>query len=352
MKDPDVGFGEAFTEGKLTIEGDLLRALEIAYNSPAVRPSRLRAILQRLFDTNSLSGSRQNIHRHYDLGNDFYKLWLDKEMLYTCAYFPQEFASLEQAQIAKMDHVCRKVWLRPGEYVVEAGCGWGSLALHMARNYGVKVRAFNISREQIAFARDRAKREGLRNQIEFIEDDYRNISGQYDTFMSVGMLEHVGPEHYSELGKVVFRAVGDRGRGLIHSIGRNFDRPMSRWIRKRIFPGAYPPCLRQMMAILEPQNYAVLDVENLRQHYARTLEHWMARFDRSYEAIVSKYGENFARAWRLYLAGSIAAFRVGTLQLFQVVFAGKACKIPWNRAYLYETPSAEQKDKAWIRAIS
>ena len=350
MKDPDIGFGDAFTEGRLTIEGDLVRALEIAYNSPAVRPSGLRAFLQRLFDTNTLGGSRKNIHRHYDVGNGFYQLWLDREMLYTCAYFPQEHASLEQAQIAKMDHVCRKVWLQPGEYVIEAGCGWGSLALHMAKNYGVKVRAFNISREQIAFARERAKREGLRAQVEFIEDDYRNISGQYDVFMSVGMLEHVGPDHYPELGKAIACAIGERGRGLIHSIGRNFDRPMSRWIRKRIFPGAYPPSLRQMMTIFEPQNYAVLDVENLRQHYARTLEHWMARFDHSYETIVKRYGENFARAWRLYLAGSIAAFRVGTLQLFQVAFAGKTCKIPWNRSYLYDT--SEQKDQTWIRAIS
>lgn len=353
LHDPDLAFGEAFAEGQIVVEGDLVRALEIAYDSKAVKPRRRwLALWQRLVDTNSLNGSRRNIHTHYDLGNDFYKLWLDSQLLYTCAYFPDEFVSLEQAQVAKMDHVCRKLWLKPGESVVEAGCGWGSLALHMAGKYGVRVKAFNISREQIAYARERARHEGLADRVEFIEDDYRNIHGRFDAFMSVGMLEHVGPEHYKELGRVIYRVVGDCGRGLIHTIGRNFDRPLSKWIRKQIFPGAYPPSLRQMTSIFEPQNYAVLDVENLRLHYAKTLEHWLSRFDHSYDAVVRKYGESFARAWRLYLAGSVAAFRVGTLQLFQVVFAGQSCQVPWTRAYLYEDGSRRRKDERWIRAIS
>ncbi len=164
-------------------------------------------------------------------------------MVYTCAYFPNEEASLEEAQEAKFDLICRKLWLRPGETVVEAGCGWGSLAMYMAENYGVKVRAFNISHEQIRVAREVAKQKGLSSLVEFVEDDYRSITGRYDAFVSVGMLEHVGREHYAELGKVIQRTIGDQGRGLLHFIGRRRSLPFSVWIRRCIFPGAYAPTL-------------------------------------------------------------------------------------------------------------
>ncbi len=353
LRDPEMGFGDGFSEGQITIEGDLLAALEVIYEARRGK-SQLTALARWLKWTqhNSLNGSRRNIHRHYDLGNDFYKLWLDREMQYTCAYFPEENADLETAQIAKLDHVCRKIWLQPGETVVEAGCGWGGLALHMARRYGVNVKAYNISHEQVAFARERAKREGLTNQVEYIEDDYRNIKGRFDAFISVGMLEHVGLDHYRELGNVIRGSIGDTGRGLLHFIGRNFDRPLSTWIKRRVFPGGHPPALRSVMDIFEPQDFSVLDVENLRMHYARTLEHWLERFENSYDTVRGHYGPNFARMWRLYLAGSVAAFRVGTMQLFQVVFAGSQCKtIPWNRAYLYES-ATRQSDEPWIRAIS
>jgi cyclopropane-fatty-acyl-phospholipid synthase len=252
-----------------------------------------------------------------------------------------------------MDHVCRKIWLQPGETVAEAGCGWGGLALHMARSYGVNVKAYNISHEQIMLARERARREGLSNQVEFIEDDYRNIRGRFDAFISVGMLEHVGPEHYRELGGVIQRAIGNTGRGLLHFIGRNFDRPLSVWIKRRIFPGGHPPALRSVMDIFEPYDFSVLDVENLRLHYARTLEHWLERFEKSRETIQAQYGPRFVRMWRLYLAGSVAGFKAGTMQLFQVVFAGRECNtMPWNRAYLYEGSRSRQSDEPWIRAIS
>jgi cyclopropane-fatty-acyl-phospholipid synthase len=306
-----------------------------------------------LVQANSLDGSRRNIHRHYDLGNDFYKLWLDSQMVYTCAYFPTPGASLEEAQRAKMDHVCRKLQLQPGESVVEAGCGWGALALHMARHYGVSVKAFNISREQIEFARERARRERLVGQVEFIEDDYRNISGKFDAFLSVGMLEHVSVKNYRELGEIIHRSIGDKGRGLLHFIGRNFDASFSRWIRKRIFPGAYAPALRRALEILEPHNFSVLDVENLRLHYARTLEHWLDRFERSQHQAAAMYDARFVRAWRLYLAGSIAAFKTGTLQLYQVVFAGSQCQaLPWTRAPLYAESQSDIEKRKWMHAVS
>ena len=339
---PEVAFGEAYADATVEVQGDVLALLDSVYGSMAARGKtgwypRLASLWLRLTQGNSRSGSRYNIHHHYDLGNQFYRLWLDHNLVYTCAYFPEPSATLEEAQLAKMDHVCRKVRLQPGERVVEAGCGWGSLALHMARHHGVKVKAFNISREQIVYARWRAQQEGLDGCVEFIEDDYRNIHGRFDAFVSVGMLEHVGRAHYRELGKVIHRTVGDNGRGLLHFIGRNRRRPLNAWIRKHIFPGAYPPTLREVADILEPWDFAVLDVENLRLHYARTLEQWLERFEDSQQQVATMFDERFVRMWRLYLAGSVAAFRLGTMQLFQVVFAGSQCKaIPWTRAYLYE----------------
>jgi cyclopropane-fatty-acyl-phospholipid synthase len=355
--DPEIGFGEGYTEGRIEVDGDLAGLLEAVSRAMQKTNSGrwYYRVVSRWLDftqNNTARGSRRNIQHHYDLNVDFYKLWLDSLLVYTCAYFPTPSATLEEAQLAKMDHVCRKAQLQAGEKVVEAGCGWGALALHMAKNYGVSVRAFNISREQIRYARERAEKEGLSQQVEFIEDDYRNISGQFDVFMSVGMLEHVGAEHYEELGRVIHRTVGDSGRGLLHFIGRNRPRPFSAWTRKHIFPGAYAPALREVMDILEPRDYAVLDVENLRAHYAKTLEHWLNRYERSAERISKMLGPEFVRAWRVYLAGSMASFRVRSLQLFQVVFAGRACqRIPWTRAYLYSEGAPAEKETRWMHAM-
>jgi len=344
--DPEIGFGDGYIEGRIEVEGDLVHFLEEA--TRLMQSDRARSWYNRLFkqwlrfaQANTRSGSAKNIHHHYDLSNDFYKLWLDRRMVYTCAYFPAPSATLEEAQEAKLELVCRKLQLQPGENVVEAGCGWGSLALHMAKHYGVTVRAFNISREQIEFARTQAKMEGLAGQVEFIEDDYRNIAGRFDAFVSVGMLEHVGHENYRELAGVIRNAIGDAGRGLLHFIGRNRPQPFSAWIRKHIFPGAYAPTLREALEICERNNYAVVDVENLRLHYAKTLEHWLERYERAVDRVTEMFGPEFVRMWRLYLAGSIAGFRVGTLQLFQVVFAGaERREIPWTRAHLYTREGA------------
>jgi cyclopropane-fatty-acyl-phospholipid synthase len=271
--------------------------------------------------SNSLVGSRNNIHHHYDIGNAFYALWLGDTMAYTCAYYSTPSATLDEAQTAKMHHVCRKLRLNAGESVVEAGCGWGTLALHMARHYGVRVRAFNISREQIDYARERAKYEGLASLVEYVEDDYRNVSGRYDAFVSVGMLEHVGRDNYPTLGRVVQRSLGGRGRGLIHSIGCNRPTALNPWIEKRIFPGAYTPSLGEMMGIFEPWDLSVLDIENLRLHYAQTLRHWLDLYEAACGRVCEMFDERFVRMWRLYLSGSIAAFTTGSLQLFQVLFA-------------------------------
>ena len=340
LADPWLRFGDAYSDGGITIDGDLVQVLETVYRAGAMgdKPSWLRraAELAHRPHGNTLSASRDNIHHHYDIGNDFYALWLGPTMAYTCAYYPTPDATLDEAQTAKMHHVCRKVGLKAGESVVEAGCGWGTLALHMARHYGVRVRAFNISHQQVAYARERAAREGLAGQVEYVEDDYRNISGHYDAFVSVGMLEHVGVKNYPTLGRIARRCLGSNGRGLIHSIGRNHPARLQAWIEKRIFPGAYPPALSEMSQIFEPWDLSVLDVENLRLHYAQTLRHWLAAYETVGERVRAMFDEKFVRMWRLYLAGSVAGFSTGTLQLFQVLFAtAENNDSPLTRAHLY-----------------
>ena len=338
LTDPWVRFGDAYSAGDVQIDGDLVWLLEAVYRAGGMgkkRASVLRRALA-LRHRNTRAGSRENIHHHYDIGNEFYALWLGETMAYTCAYYPTPEATLDQAQIAKMDHVCRKLRLKPGESVVEAGCGWGVFAMHMARHYGVRVRAFNISHEQIAYARERAARAGLARQVEYVEDDYRSITGGYDAFVSVGMLEHVGVKNYETLGRIAHGCMGNNGRGLIHSIGRNRPARLQPWIEKRIFPGAHPPAISEMAHIFEPWELSILDVENLRLHYAQTLRQWLANYEAASERVRAMFDEKFVRMWRLYLAGSAAAFSTGTLQLFQVLFAPHGNNdIAWTRRHLY-----------------
>lgn len=340
VADPELHFGELYSAQRIEVQGNLLDFLETIYRSwPLYKQSNIiKKLFAKLYDSpkNSISGSQRNISHHYDIGNDFYQLWLDKRMLYTCAYFAAPDISLEQAQLDKMDHICRKLNLQPGESVVEAGCGWGALALHMAKYYDVKVSAYNISKEQIAFAWQRVHAAGLSNKVTFIEDDYRNIHGQFDAFVSVGMLEHVGTENYQALGAIINRSLKPDGRGLIHSIGLNYPRPMDAWTERHIFPGACPPSLAQMMQIFEPYDFSVLDVENLRLHYAQTLQHWLQRYDDNIEQVSAMFDTEFVRAWRLYLAGSMTAFKSGGMQLFQVSFArADQNNLPWTRQHLY-----------------
>jgi len=339
LLDPAVHFGDAYAAGRIEVEGDLVAAIEAAYR--ALEAEGRGRLGERLaaWRRHSPLRARSNVHRHYDIGNDFYALWLDAQLVYTCAYFEAPGATLEAAQAAKLDLVCRKLGLRAGEEVVEAGCGWGALALHMARRYGVRVRAYNVSSEQVAYARERAGREGLAGRVAFVEGDYREIRGRCDAFVSVGMLEHVGRRSYAELGRVIARCLDRaRGRGLLHFIGRDSPRPLNTWITRRIFPGAYPPALSEVTRrLVEPAQLTVTDVENLREHYTLTLRHWRERYERAVAAGRVGFDERFRRTWRLYLAGSEAAFRTGSLQLFQLTFAARpAAAAPLTRRGLYE----------------
>jgi cyclopropane-fatty-acyl-phospholipid synthase len=360
---PELHWGDLYCSGRVVFEGDMAVFMHTIYHGIRAKgnPGFLRrAVLwlghRSIF--NSFDKAKENIYHHYDIGNEFYKLWLDKaEMQYTCAYFQHENMSLEQAQVAKLHHVCRKLDLKPGDTVVEAGCGWGGLARFMVKHYGVNVKAYNISKEQVKYARQRAEEEGLDEQIEYILDDYRNIRGSFDVFVSVGMLEHVAIGDYEELGKIVKSCLKHDGRGLIHTIGRIAEGPMNAWIERRIFPGARPPALSQMMNVFEPNDLVVYDVENIRLHYSRTLEIWAQRFEQHIEQITEMMDEEFVKAWSLYLYGSIAAFNSGALQLFQVVFHhAESHNVPRARHYIYDAEehgaSGKTTGKAKLTVVS
>lgn len=339
---PELNFGDLYSQGRIEIEGDFLEFLQRVYRGikKGVGQGWSRSTASRMVrrnKKNTQGRSAENIHHHYDIGNDFYQLWLDSGyMQYTCGYYPDPKISLNEAQVTKLHHICRKLQLKPGDSVVEAGSGWGGLARFMVEHYGVTVRAYNISREQVAFATGMAQRQGLSGRVEYVLDDYRNITGQYDVFVSVGMLEHVGLQQYPVLGRIIRDCLKTPGRGLIHSIGRNRPKPLNAWIERRIFPDAYPPTLREIMDIFEPNGLSVLDVENLRLHYVLTLNDWLRRFERHADEVREMHHERFVRAWRLYLGGSLTAFNTGELQLFQLMFTqDHNNEIPWSRANQY-----------------
>jgi cyclopropane-fatty-acyl-phospholipid synthase len=337
--DPDAALGDLYARGRIEVEGSLVElvALTDRVQADSAGPlGRLRARRSPPGWRQALGRAAGNARRHYDVGNEFYALWLDERMVYTCAYFAQPDMTLEEAQLAKLDHVCRKLRLRPEQRVLELGCGWGALAIHMAQRFGARVRAFNVSPEQVAFAREQAEKHGVAARVEFVLDDYRNASGRFDALASVGMLEHVGPAHFEELGRVVARTLAPEGLGLIHTIGRSRPQPLNRWVATRIFPSAHPPALSEMMRFFEPQDFAVLDVENLRLHYERTAAEWLARYQRNRRLISERVPEETARGFELYLAGTVAAFRCAWMCLYQVVFTrAKNRAIPWTRADLY-----------------
>ena len=341
LRAPSVGFGECYSKGLIEIHGDFAAVIDAAteaatakrdgrYLGPKIR-SQVHGVR-----ANTLPQSRHNVHHHYDLGNDFYRLWLDERMVYTCAYYDTPSATLADAQVAKLDHVCRKLKVRPGHRVIDAGCGWGALALHMAEHYGATVTAYNISDEQVSYARAQAEAKELDDRVTFLKRDYRTIDQRCDRFVSIGMLEHVGLANFRELGEIIRRCLKPDGLGLIHSIGRSFSDKTDSWIIKHVFPGGHIPSLSEMMKVFEPQRFSVLDVENLRLHYARTCLSWLENFEAVADRVREMYDEEFVRTWRLYLAGSAAGFRSGTLQLFQILFAPHGNQnVPWTREYQY-----------------
>ena len=341
--DPDLQFGDAYSDGRLEVEGDLVALLEAISRSQrnagrcrqpacphlcvagctARGPTRFPAPARTSTTTTTSATTSTNCGS-------------TDEMVYSGAYFPVPTMSLEDAQRAKLDYVCRKLWLKPGETLVEVGGGWGALALLAARNYGVTVKSFNISKPQLVYARQRAKAEGLDAQVEFIEDDYRNITGRFDALVSLGMLEHVGARHYREFGRMIDRCLSPTGRGLIQVIGQDQPGEINPWIERRIFPGTYPAHAagtdRPVRAVRFSDSRRREPAAALRQDAAALAR----RFEAAAAAVARMFDDRFVRAWRLYLAGSCAAFGTGALELYQMLFTRPGTNnIPWNRQRLY-----------------
>jgi cyclopropane-fatty-acyl-phospholipid synthase len=296
-------------------------------------------MVRRLRQLNSAVRARRNVAHHYDLNGRLYSLFLDRDRQYSCAYFPRGDETLEEAQLAKKHHIAAKLKLdRPDLTVLDIGCGWGGMALTLARDYGARVTGITLSTEQLAEARARAEAEGLSDRVTFELLDYRAVRGSFDRIVSVGMFEHVGINHYSTFFKVVKQVLKPDGVVLLHTIGRS-DGPgtTNPWISKYIFPGGYSPALSEIMTPIERSGLIVTDVEVLRLHYAETLRHWRRRFAANRDAIATLYDERFCRMFEFYLAGSELAFRHQDHVNFQVQIAREQTAAPLTRDYVTDT---------------
>jgi len=363
MMDVSKGAGESYSEGLFDIEGNMEKFFSLGYRR-SIQVENIAAKFLKMifsgagkiidvFQTNSITGSKKNIHSHYDLGNDFYELWLDKYWQYTCAHFLKKDETLEQAQINKMELVGRKLELREGDNVIELGSGWGGLAIYLAKNFKVNIKSFNISKEQVKFAREWARKEKVDHLIDFIEDDYRNSikyveKNSIDKVVSVGMMEHVGKKYYSELGDTVDYLLKEEGLGFFHYIGKTYPEKPNKWLTTYIFPGGYSPTLKEIHHIFEKNWFVIHDIENIRQHYWKTLHHWHNRFEQNIEKIREMFAEEFIRTWKFYLLGSASSFHYGNTTLYQIVFSKKnKHDLPLSRACLYEKNYDPDKIERW-----
>lgn len=338
--------GTAFVEGRLEMEGSITEVVRLcdelthALTGDDELPSPFRT--QHDKDTDAAS-----IAYHYDLSNDFYQLWLDREMVYSCAYFKTGGESLEQAQLDKLEHLCRKLRLKPGDYLLDVGCGWGGLARYAAREFGAKVMGITLSREQLNLARERVRAEGLDGQIELQLLDYRDLpqDGRFDKVVSVGMFEHVGHANLVLYAERLFGAVREGGLVMNHGItakhtdGRPVGRGAGEFIGRYVFPNGELPHLAMITANLSAAGLEVVDVESLRPHYARTLEQWSSRLESRLEEAAAMVPEHALRIWRLYLAGCSYAFTKGWINLHQILavkpYEDGRTELPLTRADLY-----------------
>ncbi|WP_083771052.1 SAM-dependent methyltransferase [Phenylobacterium zucineum] len=344
LASPSLRAGEAYMDGSLVIEEGSLRdflligvaaAGELANEARAVK--EIAAPLTKLRRHNPIARARANVAHHYDLSEEFYTLFLDDDLQYSCAYFQSGDESLEAAQAKKKRHIAAKLRLQPGAKVLDVGSGWGGMALELARSCGARVDGLTLSQEQLAVAQARAGAEGLQDRVRFHLRDYREEAGVYDRIVSVGMFEHVGVPHYGEFFDMVRERLAPDGVALIHAIGRK-DPPSDSdpWIDKYIFPGGYCPSLSEVFAAIEKSGLWVTDMEVLRLHYAETLSRWYERFQAGRDTAARLYDERFCRMWEFYLAACEAGFRVGSLMVFQIQLARDVAALPLTRDYMVD----------------
>jgi len=344
---PALGLGEAYMESELEAAGsgvyDLLDLVMLNFQSGVTHPvlqwhSALGQLSRRVREYNGVRAARRNVAHHYDLDGRLYSIFLDADLQYSCAYFPQGDESLEAAQLAKKHHIAAKLHLdRPGLRVLDIGCGWGGMALTLARDYGANVTRVTLSSEQLDLARARADAARVSDRVRFELIDYRHVTERFDRVVSVGMMEHVGPANYGAYFQSVHDLLEEDGVAVIHHIGRS-DGPgaTSAWLQKYIFPGGYSPALSETMPAIEKSGLMITDLETLRLHYAQTLRLWRQRFARHRDDIRHLYDERFCRMFEFYLAGAEIAFRRQREVVYQVQLTRTQTAVPLTRDYMFD----------------
>lgn len=357
IRDPEMGLGELYADGRFELtQGDLYDLLAlgarniVAPGGPGLltMQRRLQSLWQRLGPGVAPGRARANASHHYDLDARFYRLFLDDDLQYSCAYFETPNAGLEPAQLAKKRHIAAKLALSSGQKVLDIGCGWGGLALYLAENCGVEVLGVTLAREQLQLARQRAQTAGVTDAVHFALKDYREVEGRFDRVVSIGMFEHVGPRNYDAFFTRVAGLLAEDGVALIHTIGHlGTPAPTSSWLRQYIFPDGYIPALMEIAPSLARAGLAVADLEVLRDHYALTLQHWRTRFKANRDEARAIFGERFCRIWEFYLSASECAFRYEGCVVLQFQLIRKFDALPITRDYLFhretELRAAEER---------
>ncbi|MZR12326.1 methyltransferase domain-containing protein [Maritimibacter sp. DP07] len=345
MRNPELALGEGYMEGGLTIEDDDLTGFLrlIARNARDNGSGRFSAAaaaartgLRRIAQHNPLSVAKRNVEVHYDLPTELYDLFLDANLQYTCGYFRDPDMDIDQAQVAKMDHIGKKLMIEPGMRVLDIGSGWGGLSIHLARTFGAQVTGVTLSKEQLAEAEKRAEAAGVADKVTFRLEDYRDLDETFDRVVVVGMMEHVGQPQYPVFLNQIARVLDPKGIALVHTIGRTTPPGQtSPFIHKYIFPGGYIPALSEVMTEVEKTDLLPTDIEVWRDHYIRTLQAWKDKFEANVDAVREMFDERFVRMWRYYLTASEMSFAELGLVIFQIQMAHDQHAVPTNREYLY-----------------
>jgi len=344
---PALAFGEGYMDGAIIPVGcSIYDALDLLLTNVAAGGKQpvmavhamLGFAIKRWAQFNPVRRAASNAAHHYDLNGRLYALLLDHDRQYSCAYFPTGQETLDEAQAAKKRHIAAKLCLQPGQHVLDIGCGWGGLALTLARDHNVRVTGITLSQEQLATARARAAETGLADQVRFELLDYRELRGTYDRIVSVGMFEHVGVNHYRQFFQTLHRSLAPNGIALVHSIGRSHGPATTNpWLAKYIFPGGYSPALSEVLPAVERSGLIATDIEVLRLHYAETLRHWRRRAVARHDAIAALYDERFCRMFEFYLSGAELAFRRKGHMVWQMQLARQVDAVPLTRDYVTET---------------
>jgi len=342
-KKPQLKLGEAYMRGDIDVEGSLKEIMKIGAQNLTNFKEELKGYKYNKFwqrqQEASFEEQEKGVQDHYDIGNDFFELWQDETMTYSCAYFKSQDDDLKEAQIQKIDHILKKLNLKPGEKLLDIGCGWGYLAIRAVEKYDVEVLGITLSEEQVEGAREAVANNGLQDKIEIRKQDFRDLAEEgigFDKIVSVGMFEHVGKDHIPEYFEAIDQMLNKGGLSLLHSITHLEEQPSNPWLEKYIFPWGYIPSLREVVWELPKHRFHLLDAEDIGFHYSLTAEHWYDNYEEVTDQVREMFDEKFVRMWRLFLAGVVATFRYADTSVHQILFSkGKNIELPLTRDYMY-----------------